>query len=208
MVLQAAQDPNRQGCFIGQKIKALRTEVNPLSSASSHTVQHPESRSAPLTAHGWDQGPAAPTGDAQLAQGCREQLTMRAGCRWEQLKRKAKPELPQANLPAVRAGLPPGETLSPDSDRNPRQDLLLTAHMGLSSLWPIPSPLKGAGAFPQLHTEPQSSPKPTLFPPCPAAGRFPPRLHSPVATEGSPNAPGAGSTPRHQALAYLAQHGR
>ena len=57
-----------QDYFIGQKIKAPGTKVSPLSPASPHMVQHPKSCPAPLTAHGRDQGPAAPTGDAQDTQ--------------------------------------------------------------------------------------------------------------------------------------------
>lgn len=103
------QDPNRQGLFLGQKIKALVIKVrSPLSSASSCIVQHPKSCPAPLTAHSRDQGPAAPMGDAQLTQGRREQpMTQGEGACGDQIKGKAKAELKQANLPALRAGLAP-----------------------------------------------------------------------------------------------------
>lgn len=65
-----------KNCFIGQETEALGIKGSPLSITSSCVTQHPKSCPAPVTAHSWDQGPAALVRDAQQTQGCREQLMM------------------------------------------------------------------------------------------------------------------------------------
>lgn len=66
-------------------------------------------------------------GDAQLAQGCREQYRGQ-GAPGDQINGKAKTELKQANLPAVRAGLAPKGNPVPKPYRLKETKTRLTAN--------------------------------------------------------------------------------